>query len=310
MVEIEGGHQINTIVMGNGPPLVLFHGWGGGLGVWVANMDDMSQYFTLYICDLLGFGRSSRPKFTGTTCEEGEWFFLSSMKSWIDKLGLRKATFLGHSFGGYLSALFAIQWPDHVEKLILADPWGVPKIPFDPEKERSLRWRAVSTLVRLVGSPFTLLKAAGPMGLSLMTKVRPDLFAKLQGHLTDGVFQSYVYHANVQESSGDAAFFACQIPGAWAQKPLVERMNLLRRDIPVFCVYGKETWMDYTTMRGLLQSMPNKSEIVLLPAAGHQVFLDNFIDFNRAVCQAILDGSMQELIDEYEIHQVFESGCR
>jgi pimeloyl-ACP methyl ester carboxylesterase len=38
---------------------------------------------------------------------------------------------LGHSFGGYLSAAYALKYPENVQHLILADPWGLPEKPVD-----------------------------------------------------------------------------------------------------------------------------------------------------------------------------------
>jgi len=62
--------------MGSGTPLVMVHGFGGGIGVWIGNLDVLAKHFTIYALDILGWGRSSRPIFPGNTPEEAEiWFF-------------------------------------------------------------------------------------------------------------------------------------------------------------------------------------------------------------------------------------------
>jgi abhydrolase domain-containing protein 4 len=37
---------------------------GGGNGIWAMNLDDLAANRTVYSFDLLGFGLSSRPKFS------------------------------------------------------------------------------------------------------------------------------------------------------------------------------------------------------------------------------------------------------
>jgi len=122
-----GEHKVNTIKMGSGPPLVMVHGFGGGVGLWVSNLDELSKNYTGYAIDLMGFGRSSRNVSTGLTEIDAEKYFLDGLEQWRSSMGLTKFTLLGHSLGAFLSACYTINNPLHVSKLILADPWGVPK---------------------------------------------------------------------------------------------------------------------------------------------------------------------------------------
>ncbi|MPC88879.1 Protein ABHD4 [Portunus trituberculatus] len=58
-----------------------------------------------------GFGRSSRPAFTKDPLE-AEREFIMSIDGWREKIGLEKFILLGHSFGGFLAAAYAIKHPE------------------------------------------------------------------------------------------------------------------------------------------------------------------------------------------------------
>ena len=70
-------------------PLVLLHGMGGGVGLWVMNIDSLSEKQKVYAIDLLGFGRSSRPKFPKDALET-EKVFIQSLEEWRKMVGLEK----------------------------------------------------------------------------------------------------------------------------------------------------------------------------------------------------------------------------
>ncbi len=92
------------------PPLVLLHGFGGGVALWAQNLDSLSSSGPVYALDLLGFGRSSRPQFT-TDPEGVEEQFVVALEEWREKVGLEEMLLLGHNLGGYLSAAYTLKYP-------------------------------------------------------------------------------------------------------------------------------------------------------------------------------------------------------
>lgn len=148
----------------NRSPLVLVHGFGGGVGLWAMNVDTLAEKRTVYAFDVLGFGRSSRPELS-TDPAEAEEQFVDSIEQWREKVGLEKFVLLGHSLGGFLATSYAIKHPSRVQHLILADPWGFPVKPTEDNVSRH-----IPAWVRLLGAvlspfnPLAGLRAAGPWG--------------------------------------------------------------------------------------------------------------------------------------------------
>ena len=130
--------------------LVMLHGYGAGLGFFYRNFEALSRAsgWKLYALDLLGMGRSSRPPFRIQAkdhegkIKEAESWFVDALEEWRIKKGIEKFTLLGHSLGGYMAVAYALKYPGHLNKLVLASPVGVPEDPYAvaadmPEPEES-----------------------------------------------------------------------------------------------------------------------------------------------------------------------------
>lgn len=123
--------------------LVIVHGYGAGLGFFYKNFEGLSRAsgWKLYALDLLGMGRSSRPPFKihgkdrQEKIMEAENWFIDALEEWRIKRKIEKFTLLGHSMGGYMAVAYALKYPGHLNKLILASPVGIPEDPFAVSSE-------------------------------------------------------------------------------------------------------------------------------------------------------------------------------
>ncbi|WP_223668625.1 pimeloyl-ACP methyl ester esterase BioH [Kangiella shandongensis] len=95
--------------LGQGPDLVLLHGWGLHSGIWELVSDRLAQDFTLHLVDLPGFGRSPLP---------GGHYDLDLLTEQVMKVTPEKAHYLGWSLGGLVSTQIALQQPQRVESLV------------------------------------------------------------------------------------------------------------------------------------------------------------------------------------------------
>ena len=115
------GHQIFYLVGGDGPPLVLLHGFGADKNHWPQAVRNLTKHFRVYAPDLPGFGESTQlteARYTG-------FDQVGRLRLFVEALGLGKIHIGGNSMGGYIAGLYATRYRDHVETLWLLAPAGV-----------------------------------------------------------------------------------------------------------------------------------------------------------------------------------------
>jgi pimeloyl-ACP methyl ester carboxylesterase len=143
-------------------PIVLVHGMGGGVGLWVQNMDELAKNRPLHAFDLLGFGRSSRPNFS-KNAHTVETEFVDSIEEWRQEMNLDKFILVGHSLGAFLASSYSIKHPERVKHLVLVDPWGF-------QEKMANRASTLPSWIRVIlklaqpFNPLAGLRAAGPLG--------------------------------------------------------------------------------------------------------------------------------------------------
>lgn len=268
-------------------PIVLLHGYVSAIGFWMLNLDEFAADRPVYAIDLLGFGKSSRPQFSNVPQEIQEQYVMF-LEKWREAMNIPKMILLGHSLGGFISSCYALRYPDRVEHLILADPWGFTSAP--PLKEHSLFKRSVIKLFTKV-SPFRVIRAAGPLGPRLLRTTRPDIVNKFESTLKEHhrkTVAEYIFHCNNSENSGEQAFHKLLKNGPWPEHPIGEtvRNNICHR-IPMTFIYGGTSWIDKSYGGLIKEARPySYTQVEIVPDAGHKVFSDNETIFNQLVIDA------------------------
>jgi pimeloyl-ACP methyl ester carboxylesterase len=141
-----GGIRLACDVAGDtaDPPLILLHGLGEGRVSWAPVIGPLATRHRVFALDLRGHGDSDWP---------GTYSFQAMSDDVIgalDQLGLATATVIGHSMGGVVAYLAAIQRPARVGRLIIEDapPPYVrdPAIPGRPAEPLPFDWPVVPAI--------------------------------------------------------------------------------------------------------------------------------------------------------------------
>jgi pimeloyl-ACP methyl ester carboxylesterase len=104
----------------SGPGVIFIHGLGGFIENWTNNIGAFSQYYRTYALDLLGFGQTDKTPLVHDMDD-----LVRFIHGFMETLHIEKASLIGNSMGGGLALQFALDYPEMVDKLVLADNAGM-----------------------------------------------------------------------------------------------------------------------------------------------------------------------------------------
>jgi 4,5:9,10-diseco-3-hydroxy-5,9,17-trioxoandrosta-1(10),2-diene-4-oate hydrolase len=137
---------------GAGRALILVHGFGHSSTAWLRTMPLFAAERRAVAPDLPDFNRQ-----TGPAAACNPTYFASVLVDFIERLNLGRVDLVGSSLGGLVAMIVALERPNLVRKLVLADPAGFTKPPRPPLDDAVL---AVITFWLSLPRPRPLLKAA------------------------------------------------------------------------------------------------------------------------------------------------------
>ena len=111
--------EMGYIDQGQGDVLLLIHGLGSNAKGWNRNIDALSKTHRVLAVDLPGYGHSDKGYYDYTLP-----FYAQVLKEFLNGLGIEKATYVGHSMGGQIALVSALQYPETVDQLVLVSPAG------------------------------------------------------------------------------------------------------------------------------------------------------------------------------------------
>ena len=241
------GINLNYEVNGSGEPLVLISGLGYPLWQWHKMVPYLSKHFQVITFDNRGVGDSDKP--------EGPYTAEMLAKDTIgllDALGVKQATILGHSMGGFIAQAIALNYPERVKKLILCSTnFGGPNhIPISAEA-----WEVFSDTT---SDPYIRFYN----GLKISTA--PDWAAANQEIVEDWVNWRV---ANPMDMGGYMA--QLQIGVGLLDEAASFENKLPKLTVPTLIIHGAHDLVVPTENAKLLAAKIPGSKLEIIPDAGH-----------------------------------------
>ncbi|KRE85759.1 alpha/beta hydrolase [Rhodanobacter sp. Soil772] len=106
---------------GQGPTIVLLHGFATDKSVWLQTAKLLTPHFHLIIPDLPGWGDSSRVPDASYNIDAQA----GRLDAFVQTLRLQRFLLVGHSMGGAIAGVYASEHPEHVAALALLDAFGL-----------------------------------------------------------------------------------------------------------------------------------------------------------------------------------------
>jgi pimeloyl-ACP methyl ester carboxylesterase len=112
------GVKIYYEVHGNGPPLILTHGYSSTSAMWKGQIEALSKQHQLILWDMRGHGQSDYP---ADPAAYSEALTVADIAALLDEVGAARAIVGGLSLGGYMSLAFYRAHPERVSALLIID---------------------------------------------------------------------------------------------------------------------------------------------------------------------------------------------
>ena len=112
------GVKLYYEVHGQGPALILTHGYSSTSQMWAGQIAPLEPHFTVITWDMRGHGQSDYPADQGQYSEEAT---VADIGALLDAVGARDAVVGGLSLGGYMSLAFHRAHPERTRALLIID---------------------------------------------------------------------------------------------------------------------------------------------------------------------------------------------
>ncbi|MGD8416347.1 MAG: alpha/beta fold hydrolase [Pseudomonadales bacterium] len=240
------GVEIYYETHGEGPALLLTHGYSATSQMWRPQIDALARAHTLILWDMRGHGRSASPRDDAAYSER---LTTSDMAALLEHLGFAHAIVGGLSLGGYMSLAFYADYPQMVDALLIIDTG--PGFKKDAAREA---WNRTA--------------------MTRAKDIEEKGAAALEGR---SVEQATAEHRDIEGLAYAARNMLTQhTPRVIESLPGIA--------VPTLVVAGAEDEPFLAATDYMAAKIPNARKVII-PNAGHAVNLDQPVRFNEAVLE-------------------------
>lgn len=260
-------------VLGDGQSsAILLHGLGGYLENWEDNVAAIAQSRRVYALDLVGFGRSDKPHVKYSIPYLTEFVHEFMIVQDIDRTAL-----IGESMGGAIALQFALQYPQLVEKMVLAASVGFGK-------EGSIFLRIMS--LPILGDLFARPSREGTA--QFLRQIFHD-----QDLITDDWIEESFEMSSLQGAKRcflSALRSICNIWGVRSvvYQPILNRLELI--EVPTLVIWGaQDRFLPVRHAHQAVKRLPN-ARVHIFDSCGHVPNIERAEEFNALVLDFLSNG--------------------
>ncbi len=254
---IELYYEVHGPKPGSAPAVVFAHGAGGNHLSWWQQVPHFMDRFTCVVFDHRGYGRS-----TDVPDRPGGAMYVDDFRALLDHAGIKRATLVAQSMGGWTCLGFALAHPERVERLLMCDTHGGLA-----SDEITSIWRAA--LRAPEGQPRD---GAHPAAGVRMHREQPELY-----------FLYEEIAALNEERTGAEIMALLRAAGA----PTVAEVSTLK--MPVLFIAGDEDVLIPPAVLDLAAAAIPGARVERVTEAGHSVYFERAQQFN-AILARFLSG--------------------
>lgn len=240
--------EIHYDKTGEGPPLLILHGWGSSAQVMLPVARQLSDRYTCYVPDLPGFGRTCIP---GNPWQLDDYIRLTKQfVQYIEK----PVDVLAHSFGGrIILKMLATETDLHVNRVLITGGAGL-------KPQRGMQFYLRSYTAKILKAPFLILP--GPLRDKGLSRLRNSSLWKLLGsseyQQLDGVMrQTFINIVN---------------------EHLDDYLPAIKKDM--LLIWGEADTAIPVDQAKRMEHGIEGAALVTIPDAGHYAFMDQPYRFN------------------------------